>query len=155
MNNLIVRSLTDTDTPALSALLTEDSDYSQYFVPFANPSHDFFATLFASVEQDCYWGIFVNKALAGFCMLRGFDAGYQRPSFGVYISKAYQGSGLATLALRWCLSYCRVNQIDAVMLKVHPDNKIARHIYEVNGFVSLGTDERTGHLMMEKRWDAS
>ncbi len=155
MDKLTVRTLTNADTHMLSALLTEDSSYSQYFVPFSNPSPDYFATLFASVEQDCYWGILNSTILAGFCMLRGFDAGYKRPSFGVYIGKAYQGCGLATLALRWCMTYCLLNDIEAMMLKVHPDNTAARHIYEKNGFVSLGIDERTGHLMMEKRWDSS
>lgn len=154
MNNLTMRTLQVSDAEALSHLLTEDPDYSQYFVPFETPTPAYFTRLLDSADLDCYRGIFKDDELVGMYMLRGFDEGYTRPSFGVYISKACAGCGLATLALRWCLSYCRLNRLPAVMLKVHPDNDAARHIYEKNGFVFLQTDSRTGHQMMEKRWDS-
>ncbi len=85
-------------------------------------------------------------------MLRGFDDGYTRPSFGVYIAERYTQRGLATLALHHALSWCRWNQIPAVMLKVHPDNRYARQTYERAGFQIVEPCPRTGHLILEKRW---
>lgn len=152
MRDIHLRSLTPADAASLSQLLTEDSHYSRFFIPFENPTPPFLAELLSQVQEDRYWGIFAGDRLAGFCMLRGLDAGYTRPAFGVYTGADYAGMGLATLALRWCMSYCRLNNFPAMMLKVHPDNRAARHIYEQNGFTLLGSDPKNGHHIMEKRW---
>jgi RimJ/RimL family protein N-acetyltransferase len=36
------------------------------------------------------------------------------------------------------------------MLKVHPDNFVAKKIYENFGFIYQGVDERIGHLIYHK-----
>ena len=151
MHKLLFRSLLPDDAEILAQLLTEDKEYSRYFVPFENPSVQLFVDILINTRKDTYWGIFVDDILAGFCMLRGFDLGYTKPSFGVYISSNFQGMGLATLALRWCISYCQINLVPTIMLKVHPENHAARHIYEQSGFVFQAVDTNTGHHIMEKR----
>ncbi len=85
-------------------------------------------------------------------MLRGFDVGFERPSFGVYIAERFAGNGLATLAVQYALSWCRIHRISAVMLKVHPANQYARKVYEKAGFQFLEVCPQTGHDILEKRW---
>jgi len=36
------------------------------------------------------------------------------------------------------------------MLKVHPENEIAKNLYEKFGFVKVGIDEKIGHLIYHK-----
>ena len=152
MRDMNIAQLTQSDVVALSRLLSIDSDdYKRYFIPFATDEKSL-AILLASVVQDRYWGIWFGDTLVGLFMLRGFDEGYQRPSFGVYIACAYSGKGLARLALEYCISWCRLNDINRMMLKVHPENCYARQTYEDAGFVSTEICERTGHTIMERHW---
>lgn len=153
MQDIRIFRLKPEHAEALSLMLLSDrAHYSQYFTPFSYNASDL-ARRFAAAKQDRYWAIQCGDVLAGFFMLRGWDEGYERPSFGVYIAESHSGRGLATLALHYCMSWCRVNNIPALMLKVHPDNTFARQVYEREGFVFLDIDTRTGHHIMEKRWD--
>lgn len=133
------------------SLLADPDDYRQYFIPFSFESDSLHQRL-ESARQDRYWGVRCGDVLAGFFMLRGFDEGYKRPAYGVYITQSFAGKGLASLTLRYCISWCRINNVEALMLKVHPDNTPARTIYEREGFRFLEIDPRTGHHVMELRW---
>jgi RimJ/RimL family protein N-acetyltransferase len=150
MIDLHVTRLFPADAPALSGLLTADNDnYKQYFIPFP-PDTKSLEKRLESAREDRYWGIWLDSALAGFFMMRGFDEGYKRPSFGVYIARAYSGKGLSSLALDYCMCWCRMNDIEVMMLKVHPDNRYAAQTYEKAGFSAIDTCPRTGHIIMEK-----
>lgn len=152
MKDLSVARLAKSDAAALSRLLSSDSnDYKQYFIPF-DADEKSLAVRLGSVVQDRYWGIGFGNILIGLFMLRGFDEGYQRPSFGVYIAYAYSGNGLARFALDYSISWCRLNGVNRMMLKVHPENNYARKTYEDAGFIALETCIRTGHTVMEKSW---
>lgn len=152
MIDLHITRLSPTDASALSRLLTvDDKDYRQYFIPFVADIKSLEERL-KSVREDRYWGIWLDSTLAGLFMMRGFDEGYQKPSFGVYISQTYSGKGLSRFAIDYCMSWCQVNNIEAMMLKVHPDNRYARLTYEKAGFRTIGTCTQTQHTIMEKSW---
>ncbi|WP_223910680.1 GNAT family N-acetyltransferase [Geobacter sp. AOG1] len=152
MKDIQINRLVPSDAPALSKLLTTDDNvYRQYFIPFPADFNSLEVRL-GTVREDRYWGIWYGGNLAGFFMMRGFDEGYQRPSFGVYIAQAYSRKGLSGFALDYCMCWCRVNSIETMMLKVHPDNHYARQTYEKAGFSALGICHRTGHTIMEKSW---
>jgi GNAT superfamily N-acetyltransferase len=85
-------------------------------------------------------------------MLRGFDSGYSRPTFGVFVEQCWNRRGLATLALSYALAWCRCNHIHAVMLKVASGNRGAVQVYERAGFVSTDICDPTGHKVYE--WHA-
>jgi RimJ/RimL family protein N-acetyltransferase len=151
MNDLVVAGLSALEAPSLSDLLTsDDTGYSQYFIPFANDRENL-EKILRSANEDRYWGLWFASDLAGFFMLRGFDEGYRRPSFGVYIARKYSGRGLSGLALAYCICWCRMNGIKEMMLKVHPDNYHAHKTYEKAGFKVVDTCRQTGHFIMEKR----
>jgi RimJ/RimL family protein N-acetyltransferase len=152
VNDLRISRLAPADASALSGLLTaDDKDYQQYFIPFPTGIKELEERL-ELVREDRYWGMWFESNLVGFFIMRGFDEGYQRPSFGVYIARAYSRKGLSGLALGYCMSWCRMNNIGAMMLKVHPNNRYARQTYERAGFTVIDTCSRTGHTIMEKRW---
>ena len=134
----------------LSELLqSADKDYTQYFIPFAFESETILKIL-SNVIKDQYYGIFIENNLVGFYMLRGFDEGYDIPSYGVWISKDYSSKGISKLTLQHAISFCKINSIKKLILKVHPDNIIAKNIYESFGFIHDGVDARIGHLIYYK-----
>lgn len=133
-------------------LLLGRPEYRKYFHPFSFTPEALNACLSAA-QQDRYWGIRCGKKLAGFFMLRGWDEGFDRPTFGVYIAEAFSHRGFSKLALQHALSWCRLNRVSVVMLKVHPENTHARRAYEQEGFDFLAMCPDTGHRVFEKRLD--
>jgi len=142
--------LTKEDAGLLSDMLLKiEKEYTKYFIPF---SFDY-DTIFNLLDQkikDRYYGIKVDGKLGGFYMLRGLDKGYEVPSYGVIITKQFSGCGLARLTLCHAFSFCRVNKINKLMLKVHPENIIASRLYTEAGFVRDGIDEKNGHHIYYK-----
>ncbi len=151
---IVISDLTADHSSELSQmLLSERPEYSQYFTPFSSYEASALARRLEAAQRDRYWGIRCGEELAGFFMLRGFDEGYERPSFGVYIAERFANHGLAKLAVQYALSWCRLNKIPAIMLKAHPENPYARRAYEQAGFKFIQVCPKTGHDMFEKRWD--
>ncbi len=147
----IFRLLPEHASELAAALRADADDYQQYFIPFSFEADSLHERLEAA-RADRYWGLRCGDTLAGFFMLRGFDEGYKRPAYGVYITRPFARKGLASLTLRYCISWCRLNAVEALMLKVHPDNTPARTMYEREGFRFLEVDSRNGHHVMELRW---
>ncbi|RKY92335.1 MAG: hypothetical protein DRQ13_10485 [Ignavibacteriae bacterium] len=88
--------------------------------------------------------------LVGFYMLRGFDEGFEVPSYGVWISDKFSGLGLSKLTLQHAITFCKVNDLKIIMLKVHPKNIIAKSIYEAFGFKQEGFDDNNSNLIYYK-----
>lgn len=103
--------------------------------------------------KDHYWGIYAANELAGIFMLRGFDEGFEIPSYGVLIAKEFSGRGLSRLSLQYSIAFCKLNNIKTIMLKVHPDNIIAKNIYENFGFEKVGTDKKNDNYIYNKKLD--
>lgn len=145
-----VRSLIPADALALTRLMTSASpEYLRFFRPF-----EFTAPVFEQqirrAKADLWWGLESEGQLAGFFMLRGFDEGYARPSFGVFVGEQFAGRGLARLALRHAVQWCERNRVARIMLKVHPENRRARDLYIREGFDLMGLCPQTGQEMREK-----
>jgi RimJ/RimL family protein N-acetyltransferase len=136
--------------PALSkALLSEKPKYLEYFTPFEF-SIESITNILSQAVKDKYFGIFVDNDLVGFYMLRGLDEGYDIPSYGVWISSKYSNKGLSKLTLFHSFSFCKLNNIKTLMLKVYPDNIIAKNLYETLGFVKTGTDDKNSNYIYHK-----
>lgn len=129
----------------LSGMLSAQSEqYMQYFRPFAF-DRETISNLLSQARDDLYMGFFVDAALAGFFMLRGWDSGYAIPAYGVTIAGDHAGLGLATLSLDTSKTICRLRAVQRLMLKVHPDNLTAKRLYEKAGFVQSGIDSRNAN----------
>ncbi len=69
--NIQILSLTPQDSQELSSmLLSERSEYSQYFTPFSYQAGDL-AQRLETAQRDRYWGIRCGGSLAGFFHAEG------------------------------------------------------------------------------------
>ncbi len=82
-------------------------------------------------------------------MLRGFDEGYERPSFGVFVAERFAGRGLARRALEESVKWCGQNGVAEMMLKVYRENTAALRIYEEAGFAIA--ESHGNEVVMTKR----
>jgi RimJ/RimL family protein N-acetyltransferase len=138
--------LTPKKVPALTHVMTQqDSAYLRNFTPFPLNTGELEA-LVKNAVKDRYWLIEYDTCVAGLLMLRGLDAGFDRPSLGLAIAKEHAGKGLGSAAVAFALNWCRVQEIEEVVLKVADDNTAARKIYERSGFTSTGRCPRTNQL---------
>lgn len=142
---VLFRPLSDSDAPGLAALLlSQRADYMKDFFPFRFDAETIEGIL-RRAHEDRFWGIEVDGALAGLCMLRGFDEGYSRPSFGLMVAEDCAGRGLGSRALQHALAWCRQRGVSEVMLKVAADNSAALAIYRRAGFVPVERCDNSGH----------
>jgi RimJ/RimL family protein N-acetyltransferase len=150
VSSLEIKRLDNHHSKDLADLLQSSTQqYSQYFIPFPFDLEAISGILSKAIKDQIY-GIYVEDNLAGFYMLRGFDEGYSVPSYGVWISEKYSNKGLSTFTLQHAISFCKLNTIKKIMLKVHPDNIAAKHIYEKYGFKQTGIDPKIHHLIYHK-----
>ena len=144
-----IQKLIPDDASVLSELLKkQSSQYRKSFFPFADESEKALFKLLLNCSRDCYWGIWHKTQIVGFFMLRGWDLGFDIPSFGVLVDEKQRRKGLATLALLTAISYCRLENVPELMLKVDPVNESAYKIYEAFKFKKTGICSQHGHVTM-------
>lgn len=144
---LTVRTLNLEDAPDLSTLLLAQTPaYVRFFTPFNFDPHSV-ANLLAEQGADVYMGMYWQDRLIGFFMLRGWNSGYEIPSYGVLIDEKYSGYGLTRLSLKLAKSICKLRRVPRIMLKVNADNLIAKRLFEEAGFTQTGVDAQTRNLI--------
>lgn len=150
MNPVEIRRLKTEDSELLYDLFRHaDRAYYNYFTAFEiDPLK--ISDILKAVKKDQYFGFYIQDALIGFFMLRGFDAGYEIPSYGVFISEKYKGKGLARLSVEYAIAFCKLHHIPRLMLKVHPLNSRALNLYLRMGFVQTGFDPKNNNLVFHK-----
>jgi RimJ/RimL family protein N-acetyltransferase len=147
-----IRPMTSSDSCELEAMIqSECPEYMLHFVAFSRKGD--LQRHVARADRDVFFSLIVEGKLAGFFCLRGLDAGYSRPSFGVYVSSCYQGRGIASLALEYSMVWCREHGITRMMLKVAKENERARQLYERAGFSRRDICHATGHIVMDRNID--
>jgi len=146
-NDFTVRPLDVDDASNLSSLLLAQSPaYVRFFTPF-DFQHPSIVRLLAGQGKDIFMGMYWDDRLAGFFMLRGWNEGYEIPSYGVLVDERFSGYGLTRLSLKLAKSICKLRRVPGIMLKVNPDNKIAKRLFEEAAFVQTGVDAQTGNLI--------
>jgi RimJ/RimL family protein N-acetyltransferase len=147
-----IAPLSPPEAGELSAILKASSpEYIAHFNPFAF-DEETVRTQLLRARRDRFWGLRVGGKLAGFFMLRGFDEGYERPAFGVFIAEQFAGRGLARTALAEATKWCTENGVQEMMLTVYRENVAAVRVYEEAGFVA--TDPGAAKFIMTKRLTA-
>ena len=155
MSDLQIRALAEGDANAVGQLLRADPpEYRQHFEPFSGNVGEL-ASRLRDANEDRYWGVFADGAeLVALVMLRGLDAGFDAPAFGIYVAERHARSGIGTLALAFAETWCRLNGRTEIMLTVHPENTVARRMYQRRGFEATGEQSNLGHLIYKKRMPA-
>ena len=144
--DLMIRPLQMEDAAALSAVLhAQPPRYARFFYAFGFDESDI-VNILAARALDVYSGIFWDGELAGFFMLRGWDAGYDVPAFGVLIDVKHRGRGLMQLALDIAKLISRMRGAPRLMAKIHPDNVSARGARRL-GLIQTGVEAETGNLI--------
>jgi ribosomal-protein-alanine N-acetyltransferase len=87
-----------------------------------------------------------DQPLAGYGMLRGWDAGYKVPSLGIAVRADARGRGVGAFLMDHLHAEARRAGAREVRLRVHPDNTSARRLYERLGYHLTG-DERGQFVM--------
>jgi glycosyltransferase involved in cell wall biosynthesis/ribosomal protein S18 acetylase RimI-like enzyme len=93
--------------------------------------------LLDGAREDRYYGAFVDGELVALSMLRGWDEGYEVPSFGIAVDHRRHGDGIGGRLTRWTVSQARATGAPAVRLSVYTDNPSAVRLYEAIGFAEL------------------
>lgn len=83
-------------------------------------------------------------------ILRGWDAGYKRPSLGIAVAAEYRGRGLGRAMMEHLHCTARLRGATEVRLKVYPENIGAKNLYTSLGYEWL-PDLEVGQLVGIKR----
>lgn len=141
-----IRELRVEDAAAVSELLrAQPREYARFFYAFGS-GEDEIARIFAARRRDIYSGVFWRGELAAFFMLRGWDAGYEVPSFGVLVDVRHRGRAFMRISLDVAKLICRLSGAKRLMAKIHPDNVSPRGARRL-GFVQTGVEPETGNVV--------
>ncbi|MCA1634743.1 MAG: GNAT family N-acetyltransferase [Acidobacteria bacterium] len=141
-----IRPLGVEDAGIISALLcAQPPEYARFFYAFGSGEEEI-ARLLAGRERDVYSGMFWRGELAGFFMLRGWDAGYEVPSFGVLVDEKWRGRAFMRISLDVAKLVCRLAGAPRLMAKIHPDNVSPRGARRL-GLVQTGVEAETGNVI--------
>ncbi len=144
--SLSIRTLEATDAAAVFAFARSQSpEYLRFFYAF-DSDESAIAEMLSASEMDVYSGVFWQANLAGVFMLRGWDAGYEVPSFGVLIAQEYRGGAFMRLTLDAAKLICRLSGTKRLMAKIHPENVSPRGARRL-GFHQTGVEESTGNII--------
>lgn len=99
------------------------ADYAQYLCQRTGQMRD---------EYFVFWD---RQRIIGYGMLRGWDEGYDVPSFGVCVLPSRRSEGIGQRLLVYALERCRLRGARRVRLTVYRDNIWAVHVYRKFGFV--------------------
>lgn len=90
---------------------------------------------------DVYVLLLHQEAVAGYALLRGWDAGYAVPSLGIYLLPEKRGQGLARHFMTLLHETARRKGARRIRLKVYSENSPALRLYEGLGYVFDGRYE--------------
>ncbi len=144
--SLSIRQLEPADAAAIAGFMrSQSNEYLRFFYAFGSDEAAIAEMLSAS-KRDIYSGIFWQGGLIGVFMLRGWDDGYEVPSFGVLIDEKYRGGAFMRLTLDTAKLICRLSGAKRLMAKIHPDNVSPRGARRL-GLHQTGVEESTGNII--------
>lgn len=144
--DLIVRPLLIEDAGTISAmLLAQPPEYARFFYAFGFGEPEI-AEVLSKTVKDVYSGIFWRGELVGIFMLRGWDSGYEVPSFGVFVAEEYRGGAFMKISLDIAKLICRLSGARQLRATIHPDNISPRGATRL-GFVRSEMQTEAGNIV--------
>ena len=147
MKPLTVRWIHESDIRALTDFFERNDreDVTMFFHPFPLTAQTAAALCATTSRKDIYGAAFAGDTIVGLYMLRGWDEGYQVPSFGVIVERALHGRGIGRLLTQTALGDARQRAVARVRLTVSERNSRAIALYASLGFREAERIERGGH----------
>jgi len=153
MRCLWSRDLRAGDGAVLAAFLKgQPTEYRRDFHPFPDEGAEALEKLLNEKRKDRFQGVFFGSEMVAYYQLRGWDEGFDRPSFGVIVDQRHRGRGLGAFCLSAALAECRLRGAASCMLKVAPSNLGAAALYRRHGFAKESVCPRTGHEILSIRF---
>jgi len=130
-----IRQIQDTDYEALADFLEENNkpEITRHFHPFPLTSQTAHQIACAMHLDRYYIGILKGRIVA-LCMLRGWDEGFDIPSFGIIVDYRHQGLGLSSQMTEFAIAQARELECPSIRLSVYASNIRALGIYKSLGF---------------------
>jgi RimJ/RimL family protein N-acetyltransferase len=85
--------------------------------------------------RDRYYVAVDREQVVGFMMLRGWEDGYDVPSFGFLVDQAARGKGIGHMLAAFAIEEARRLGAERVRATVYASNLPSRAAMEANGFV--------------------
>lgn len=144
--DLIIRPLQVADAKDVSEMLSAQSpEYARFFYAFSFDAKEI-EKILSGRKRDVYSGMYWQGRLVAVFMLRGWDAGYEVPSFGVLVAENQRGRAFMKIALEMAKLICRLSGAPRLMAKIHPDNVSPRGARRL-GLIQTGVENGTGNLI--------
>jgi ribosomal protein S18 acetylase RimI-like enzyme len=151
MDSIRTRRLTSSDALALGGLFARNNigDVTLHFHPF--PLSEASARQLAreaDSSPDLYGVAWLDDAIVGFYMLRGWSQGFAVPSFGVLVDRTCQGRGLGRRLTAQALDDARARGAERVRLTVNASNTKALELYRSLGFAEVDQRDDGGQRVL-------
>lgn len=142
-----IRPLDGNDAPALAAFfeaLAADAEAATFFHPHPLTA-EYAADLCRTVGgvRDGYYVAEAAGKIIGYSMLRGWDEGYEVPSWGGAVHPALRDAGIGKQLLIHAVDESRARGARRMRLTVYKSNTRGVHVYSKIGFAFSEKDERS------------
>lgn len=139
--NSLMRLLDASDVAKLGEFFERNNrdEVTRFFHPFPMTSSTA-AVLLQTGRRDLFFGMEVGDSLVAFSMLRGWDDGFDIPSFGIVVDFYQQRRGLGRRLTEWTLRWA--DQIGCAMVRLtsYLENQTACRLYTSLGFKEVSRD---------------
>jgi RimJ/RimL family protein N-acetyltransferase len=139
--DISIRLLEPADARALGELFERNATprVIAHFHPFPL-TLDTARKLALEETEDLYYVAFVRQELTGFMMLRGWEEGYDVPSFGFLVDSAAQGRGLGKRLAAIAIEEARGRGAKRVRATVYASNPSSFAALVANGFAEVSRE---------------
>lgn len=143
-----IRQVQSKDYEVLARFFEENNrlEITRHFHPFPLTLQTAYQ-IACNSHLDRYYIAIWNKHIVGLCMFRGWDEGFEIPSFGIFVDYRYHGRGLGRQMTEFAIEEARRLGCHSIRLSVYASNMSAMHLY-----ISLGFNEinREPVFLLEK-----
>jgi len=98
-------------------------------------------------RRDLFFGVLEADRIIAFSMLRGWDEGFDIPSFGVLVDFEKRGVGLGRRLTEWTLRWADKSGCPRVRLSIHEENQTAYALYTSLGFKETDRNVESNGLL--------
>jgi ribosomal protein S18 acetylase RimI-like enzyme len=134
--NIVIRAVERADYEQLTRFFAENNvtQVTRHFKPFPLDSGTAYHIACAR-HLDRYYVALAGERVVGLSMLRGWDDGYQTPSFGLIVDVIVHACGVGKRMTEYAIAEAKRIGCHRVRLSVYASNPIAIKLYSSLGFV--------------------